>query len=251
MARAKKKPTESQPAPPPAGFAAPPSDAGLSIDKLAQAFAAMMGAPDPRAADEAAVEEVVHVNASPDLDADEDPAAADDACRVSPLTILEALLFVGLAGGKPLSSRTVAGMMRGVRPQEVDDLAEQLQARYLADNCPYEVAAKDDGWVMRLRPEFARLGSVLEAKVRAVRLDAESLDVLAAVAWNEPVPRDKLVELGCDAGPAVLRQLVRRGLLDLRHEEGGEPCYRTTPRFLEVFKLEGLHDLPSPTDPPQ
>ena len=106
MARAKKKPTESQPAPPPAGFAAPPSDAGLSIDKLAQAFAAMMGAPDPRAAEEA---EVVEVNASPDLDADEDPAAADEACRVSPLTILEALLFVGLAGGKPLSSRTVAG----------------------------------------------------------------------------------------------------------------------------------------------
>jgi segregation and condensation protein B len=251
MARAKKKPTESRPTPPPAGFAAPPSDSGLSIDKLAQAFAAMMGAPDPRAIDDPTAAEVVEVNASPDLDADDDPAAADDACRVSPLTILEALLFVGLSGGKPLSSRTVAGMMRGVRPQEVDDLAEQLRARYLADNCPYEVAAKDDGWVMRLRPEFARLGGVLEAKVRAVRLDAESLDVLAAVAWNEPVPRDKLVELGCDAGPAVLRNLVRRGLLDLRHEEGGEPCYRTTPRFLEVFKLEGLHDLPSPNDPPQ
>lgn len=246
MARSKKTPPAAPP--PSTGFTAAPADGGLSIDKLAQAFAAMMGAPDPRAAEEA---EVVEVNASPDLDADEDPAAADEACRVSPLTILEALLFVGLAGGKPLSSRTVAGMMRGVRPQEVDDLAEQLRARYLADNCPYEVAAKDDGWVMRLRPEFARLGSVLEAKVRAVRLDAESLDVLAAVAWNEPVPRDKLVELGCDAGPAVLRNLVRRGLLDLRHEEGGEPCYRTTPRFLEVFKLEGLHDLPSPTDPPQ
>jgi len=249
MARARK--TDPAAPPPPAGFAAPPSDAGLSIDKLAQAFAAMMGAPEPRETRDETAAEVVHVTASPDLDADEDPAAADDACRVSPLTILEALLFVGLPGGRPLSSRTVAGMMRGVRPQEIDDLAEQLRARYIADNCPYEVAAKDDGWVMRLRPEFARLGSVLEAKVRAVRLDAESLDVLAAVAWNEPVPRDRLVELGCDAGPAVLRQLVRRGLLELRHEEGAEPCYRTTPRFLEVFKLQGLHDLPAPTDPPQ
>jgi chromosome segregation and condensation protein ScpB len=64
------------------------------------------------------------------------------------------------------------------------------------------------------------------------------------------VPRDKLVEFGCDAGPAVLRQLVRRGLLELVHEEGGEPCYRTTPKFLEVFKLDSLADLPAPNDPP-
>jgi segregation and condensation protein B len=249
MARGRK--TDAPPTPQPAtGFAAPPADAGLSIDKLAQAFAAMMGADSPHAVAEPEVAEVIRVSASPDLD-DEDPAAADAACRVSPLTILEALLFVGLPGGRPLSSRTVAGLMRGVRPQEIDDLAEQLRRRYQADNCPYEVAAKDDGWVMRLRPEFARLGSVLEAKVRAVRLDAESLDVLAAVAWNEPVPRDRLVELGCDAGPAVLRQLVRRGLLELRHEEGSEPCYRTTAKFLEAFKLQGLHDLPSPNDPPQ
>ena len=64
------------------------------------------------------------------------------------------------------------------------------------------------------------------------------------------LPRDKLVEFGCDAGPAVLRQLVRRGLLELVQEEGGEPCYRTAPKFLEVFKLDSLADLPSPHDPP-
>lgn len=248
MARGKK--ASAAPAPPATGFTAPPADGGLSIDKLAQAFAAMMGAADPLATD-ATPGEVVQVDASPDLDDGDDPSAAEAACRVSPLTILEALLFVGLPGGKALSSRTVAGLMRGVRPQEIDDLAHQLRRRYRADDCPYEVAAKDDGWVMRLRPEFARFGNVLEAKTRLVRLDAAALDVLATVAWNQPVPRDKLVELGCDAGPAVLRQLVRRGLVELAHEGEGEPCYRTTAKFLEVFKLEGLDDLPSPTDPPQ
>ena len=246
MARSKKTPPE--PAPPTTGFAAPPADGGLSIDKLAQAFAAMMGAADPHAAPAEPAASVVHVDASPDLD---DPGTADDACRVSPATILEALLFVGLPGGKPLSSRAVAGLMRGVRPQEIDELAVLLRERYRADNCPYEVASKDDGWVMRLRPEFARFGSVLEARARLVRLDAESIDALAVVAWNQPVPREKLVELGCDASPAVLRQLVRRGLLELRHDDGESPCYRTTPKFLEVFKLGSLADLPSPHDPPQ
>jgi len=232
---------------PATGFAAPPDDAGLSIDRLAQAFAAMMGQPDP-AAPSPATANVVEVDASPDLDTDDEA----DQCRVSPLSILEALLFVGLPGGKPLSSSVVAGLMRGVRPQEIDDFAAELERRYRADNCPYEVASRGDGWVLRLRPQFARFGTVLEQRTRMVRLDGESLDVLALVAWNQPVPRDRLVELGCDARPATLRALVRRGLLALEQpaEADGQPCYRTTPKFLEIFKLDSLADLPSPAEPP-
>jgi segregation and condensation protein B len=232
--------------PPAAGFTARPDDGGLSIDRLAQAFAAMMG--EPEAAERPRADEVVEVDASPDLDDDAD----DGQVRVGPISILEALLFVGLPDGKPLSSSTVAGLMRGVRPQEIDDLAAELERRYRADNCPYEVASRGDGWVMRLRPEFARFGAVLERRTRLVRLDGESLDALALVAWHQPVPRDRLVELGCDARPATLRALVRRGLLAVDATAGteGGPAYVTTPKFLEVFKLESLADLPAPGEPP-
>lgn len=248
MARTKRTAPSPDTAPP-VGFTAPPDDGGLSIDRLAQAFAAMMGTADPQADQPPA--DVVQVDASPDLD--DTASGDDDAARVTPLSILEALLFVGLPGGRPLSSRTVAGLVRGVRPEEVDDLALELQRRCRANNCPYEVVSREDGWVMRLRPEFARFGSVLEGRARLVRLDAEALDVLAVVAWNQPVPRDRLVELGCDARPATLRQLVRRGLLELRHPEGGGeggPTYHTTPKFLEVFRLTSLADLPDPHEPP-
>ena len=232
---------------PETGFTAPPDDGGLSIDRLAQAFAAMMG--EPEAAQPSPIlASVVEVDASPDLD----EASDDSQCLVSPLSILEALLFVGLPGGKPLSSAVVAGLMRGVRPQEIDELAEELAHRYRSDNCPYEVASRGDGWVLQLRPEFARFGTVLERKTRQVRLDAESLDVLALVAWHQPVPRDRLVEMGCDARPATLRALVRRGLLAVDQSGGAEAaaCYLTTPKFLEVFKLESLADLPPPNEPP-
>jgi segregation and condensation protein B len=228
---------------PAAGFTAPPADGGLSIDRLAQAFAAMMGQVDAPQPPEASG--VVQVDASPDLD-----EAADDQCRVSPLSILEAVLFVGLPGGKPLSSTLVAGLMRGVRPQEVDDLAAELDRRYRADNCPYEVASRDDGWVLRLRPEFTGFGTIVERKARQVRLDAESLDVLSLVAWHQPVPRDRLVEMGCDARPATLRALVRRGLLAVEQPAEGEAAYVTTPKFLEVFRLASLADLPAPNEPP-
>jgi segregation and condensation protein B len=159
---------------------------------------------------------------------------------------------VGQPGGRPVSSGTVAGLIRGVPPEEVDELAAELQRRCLAENRPYEVVFVEAGWIMRLRPEFARFGSVLEGRAKLLRLDAEALDVLALVAWNQPVPRDRLVELGCDARPAVLRQLVRRGLLELDKPaaEGDSPLYRTTPKFLELFRLESLADLPDPTAPP-
>ena len=233
----------------PAGFAAPPADGGLSIDRLAQAFAAMMGTAPPYAA--ALPADVVRVDASPDLDAGDQ--GDDAACPVSPLRILEALLFVGLPDGKPLASTAVAGLMRGVRPPEVDALARELQRAYRAENRPYQVVARDRGWALELRPEFEAFGGIVTSRVRRMRLDAESLEVLATVAWHGPVPRDRLVDLGCDARPAVLRQLVRRGLLELEGAAGeaGVQAYRTTPRFLELFRLRDLGDLPEPVGPPE
>ena len=253
-----KRKSETQ-SPPPAGFHAPPAEGGLSIDRLAQAFAAMMGTADPHAAPATAANAVARVDTSPDLD-DEAFTNSDDtaACRVSPVSILEALLFVGLPGGVPLTSRKVASLMRGVRPQEIDDLAQELRCRYEANNCPYEVVSKDSGWIMRLRPQCAQFGAVLETRARLVRLDAEALDVLAVVAWNQPVARDRLVELGCDASPTVLRMLVRRGLLEIEKPLKAsatvaveQPVYRTTQKFLSIFKLDSVADLPEPNEPPQ
>lgn len=234
------------------GFTAPPADGGLSIDRLARAFASMMGVSDPYGGPpaEAAVPAVAEVDPSPDLDDAADPGQNDAVCRVNPESIVEALLFVGLPGGAPLAAKRVAGLMRGVRPQEIDDIASELARRYRADRCPYEVVSQGEGWVMRLREEFATFGRVVETKARQVRLDAEALDVLAVVAWNQPVARDRLVELGCDASPSLLRLLVRRGLLELSPSAEGEPAYRTTRKFLDVFHLARIEDLPPHDAPP-
>ena len=242
-----------------AGFQGPPADGGMSIDRLAQAFAAMMGEPDPYAVAGATADQLVEVDASPDLDQEgAGPAAGAVTCRVDPRSILEALLFVGLPGGEPLSSRRVARLMRGVRAAEIDELASELADEYAANGCPYEVVSKASGWLLRLREEYRQFGALLEAKTRRVRLDTHALDALAVVAWNQPVARGRLAELGCDASPAVLRQLVRRGLLELvkpaadpAGAPSGEPSYRTTQKFLDVFQLRSLADLPDPHEPPR
>lgn len=243
---------------PSTGFQATPADGGMSIDRLAQAFAAMMGEQDPYQATANQASPVAQVDASPDLDEVACAADANATCRISPRSILEALLFVGLPAGAPLSSRRVAGLMRGVRAPEIDALAQDLAQQYQSNNCPYEVVSQENGWVMRLRAEYRQFGAVLEARTRRVRLDAAALDALALVAWNQPVARDRLTELGCDASPAVLRQLVRRGLLELvklpadsGDTEEEVPHFRTTQRFLDVFSLQTLADLPDPHEPPR
>ena len=50
----------------------------------------------------------------------------ETAAEVTPLTILEAMLFVGHPLGEPLTSQQIAGLMRGVRPAEIDELVQEL-----------------------------------------------------------------------------------------------------------------------------
>ena len=241
------------------GFDGPPAEGGLSIDRLAQAFAAMMGEQDPYESPSKGTQGVVEIDSSPDLDETGSPTASRaSTCRVNPRSILEALLFVGLPRGKPLSSQQVSKLMRGVRSVEIDEFAQELSRFYEVNGCPYQVVSEGSGWILRLREEYKRYGAILEAKTRRVRLDVGALDALAVVAWNQPVAREDLSKLGCDASPAIMRQLVRRGLLELvklpcADEKTSEDllCYQTTSRFLEVFQLRSLSDLPNPHDPPR
>ena len=50
--------------------------------------------------------------------------------------------------------------------------------------------------------------------------------------------------------PLLLRLLVRRGLLELRPQPEGQATYQTTPKFLELFQLASLADLPPADAPP-
>ena len=73
------------------------------------------------------------------------------------------------------------------------------------------------------------------------------MDVLAVVAYRQPVTKQEVDTVrGADSG-ALLRQLVRRGLVAVYQRPGGagdEVTYGTTPRFLDLFHLASLDDLP-------
>lgn len=166
---------------------------------------------------------------------------------VTPKTILEALLFVGHPQNRPLSPGQVAEVMRGVEAGELAHLVGELNQQYLESGRPYRIAFEDGGYRMRLLPEYDSLREGFFGKVRPVRLSQQALEVLAIVAYKQPITVKEVNQLRGRPSGSLLAQLVRRNLIEVvtRESEGKRVAqYRTTQRLLEVFGLQSLDDLP-------
>ena len=162
-----KSPANGKSSPDPKSIAAPqdlglnsfrnvPEDEGLSLDKLKGAFAAMLGAGDdpysvPADPEQDPLQPAIVVEEEADSGS---RSTVDGACEVNPRSILEAMLFVGLPGNVPLTAQQVAGLMRGVRPAEIDELVSDLNADYARSGRPYTIVSQGPGYRITLREEF-------------------------------------------------------------------------------------------------
>lgn len=176
--------------------------------------------------------------------------ASDAVCEVSPRTILEAMLFVGSPTNEPLTSGQVASLMRGVRPAEIDQLVVSLNQSYQDQGCPYEIISEGAGYRLALRTEFQRVRDRFYGKARQARLSQAAIEVLSLVAYSQPLSADDVkLSRGTSSG-AILNQLVRRELLQLDRSDPDfrRGRYRTTPRFLQLFGLQSLDELPRSDD---
>jgi segregation and condensation protein B len=178
------------------------------------------------------------------------PAPETDAATAPPsvLRIVEALLFVG---GEPLTAAHAAHAVRGLTPEQFTQSIDMLNESYRGQGRPYRIQPHGPGYVLTLRPRYRPVVEKLAGGPREARLSAAAIDVLALVAYRQPVSKAEIESLrGAESG-ALLRQLVRRGLLAVAPRgEGGrtEATYATTPRFLEVFGLASLDELPQTHD---
>ncbi len=236
----------------------------VSLEELSEAFARVLGgqpefplaSQDTLPSKEDGIEspaETEAVEAAPPLDsAGESPAVAhesdgdDDPCQLSPRTILESMLFVGNRQNEPLGAQRAAELMRGVGAEEIPSLVDELNRRYRADGCPYEILAENGGYRMALREEFYLIRSRLYGRVREARLSQAAIDVLAIVAYRQPLTSDEVSRVRARPSTHVLAQLVRRQLLRIERgrEKPRKTRYYTTARFLALFGLESLDDLP-------
>ena len=175
------------------------------------------------------------------------PPPADSS--VTPAQVIEAALFVG---GQPLTAGKLYALLRGaITVEQVPELIDELNTLYAAQERPYEVRLGDGGYRLELRPEYDRLRArVFGQGPREVRLSQDLLEVLALVAYRQPITQAEIEALGKASPGNQVRQLLRRELIQLERdpEQPKEVRYRTTERFLSVFGLANLADLPQPDD---
>jgi segregation and condensation protein B len=166
------------------------------------------------------------------------------ADTVTPESIVEALLF---STDRPLPSARIAQILGIGGASDVKQYVESLNDRYEQTGASFRIEQVAKGYQMLTTPPYNPWVSQLQKARAESRLSAAALETLAVIAYKQPVLR---AEIEAVRGVAVGDMLVRLRDMNLarivgRAEEIGRPLlYGTTRKFLEVFGLNSLKDLP-------
>ncbi|QDT55346.1 hypothetical protein Pan44_33890 [Caulifigura coniformis] len=231
-----------------------PPDDGWSVDDLeAEYLKAVEAAEQAELLSEIAID-AVSDEVSLEPVAEEQPvepevpveAPSEPALDVDTAQVLEALLFVG---GAALSPRRLADVVN-TSVDEVEARIDELNRRYRGERRPYFIELEDGHYRLAIESEFEAVRSRVHGQgPRDVRLAPDALEVLALVAYQQPLSKEELVASGKPEADSIVRQLIRRDLVTIsRGEDGKSILYSTSPRFLELFGLRSLNDLPRAED---
>jgi segregation and condensation protein B len=158
--------------------------------------------------------------------------------------IVEAVLF---SSDGPLPASKVASVIGAVASKEIREIVDRLNCNYRQWNCSFRIEEIAGGFQMMTCPEYATYLQQLYKVRSESKLSAAALETLAVVAYKQPVLRAEIEAIRGVAGGEMIRQLMEKDLIKIvgRAEELGRPMlYGTTKRFLQVFGLGSLEDLP-------
>ncbi len=153
-----------------------------------------------------------------------------------PISLKALALLFDEAG---VSGSDVAAALDTVRARYRDDPARGIELREVAGGLQFRTKPHLAGWIQKLNiPKPARLSQ-------------PSLEALSIIAYRQPIVRSEIEDIrGVDSGQ-VLKTLLERDLIRIigkRDDPGSPLIYATTEKFMSVFNLKNLEDLPSLKD---
>ena len=161
--------------------------------------------------------------------------------------IIESLLFVA---ENPLTIDSIRKVLDSADSKVIRKALNELSDEYEARKGGFFLREVAGGYQIRTRPEYSYWIKRL-LRPSPLRLSNAALETLAIVAYKQPVIRSDIEHIrGVDCG-GILRMLLERKLVRIigRKEIPGRPMiYSTTKKFLELFELKDLKDLPSPKE---
>lgn len=160
------------------------------------------------------------------------------------MAAVEAVLF---ASGEPIELEKLAAAAE-IEKEATERIIERLNDRYAEQGSALTIGKLEGSYQLMTRPQFARYIKTAMDTRRQTPLSPAAVEVLAIVAYNQPVTRGFVDQVrGVDSG-GVVRSLVERDLLEehgrLNDVPGRPIAYKTTDNFLRCFKLNSLDDLP-------
>jgi segregation and condensation protein B len=154
---------------------------------------------------------------------------------------VEATLF---ASDEPMTIAALAAHLGGVEPADLRDALIALATQYAARGV--HLVERGGRWHFETAPDLAHLLRREKEQVR--RLSRAATEVLAIIAYHEPVSRAEIESIrGVQTSAGTLDVLMEAGWIRLagRREVPGRPViYATTPEFLDHFGLASRRDLP-------
>jgi len=232
----------------------------ISLEELGQAYADAMAevigindSDDDPIADATVSAELTVEETFDDVDEEtaSDPQDADDVDDAipTPAAIIEAALFIGNPENRGITEAELAALMRDVTADDVSEYVDRLNEAYIANDQAFRIHRDEDGLRLGVAPDMEVVRRAFYGKIRETRLSQPAIEVLSLVAYQPGITAEKVQDQRGKESASLLSQLVRRRLLELRRVpvEGTKkttPTYHPTERFLQLFGLQSLDDLP-------
>jgi segregation and condensation protein B len=160
------------------------------------------------------------------------------------LAMLEAMLF---STHHPLTAGRLAELLDLESIKPIRGAIKQLNAQYEQWDRSFRIEQVAGGYQLLTLPQFGDALKKLHQKEADAKLTKAALETLAIIAYKQPILRADVEAIRGVACGETIRSLMEKHLVKIagRAEEPGRPIlYGTTKRFLELFGLNSLKDLP-------
>jgi segregation and condensation protein B len=179
-----------------------------------------------------------------ELDGDAENSECSGDMPAVDMRLLEALL---LSTHHPLTAGRLAELMDLPATKPVRQAVKDLNLQYEESHRAFRIEQVAGGYQILTMPEFGDHLKKLHQREIDAKLTKAALETLAIIAYKQPILRADIEAIRGVACGETIRNLMEKRLVNIagRAEEPGRPIlYGTTKRFLEVFGLNTLKDLP-------
>ena len=159
--------------------------------------------------------------------------------------IIESIIFVS---DTPVTLNELAGLFNDIERKEVREAINNLEKKWEELNRSFTLQNIAGGYQFRTKSEYSEYIIEFNKKIKKFRLSRAALEVLAIVAYKQPITKVEIEQIrGVDCS-GVVNMLLDKTFLQIkgRKDVPGKPfLYGTTEIFLETFSLNSLKDLPT------